>query len=612
MNKKVIQKKKMKSEKNKLKSQKVEILKTLKYVWQFMKQHKKYFFAANLLTMISVLLGFFLVPIYLKEFIDLMVNFDGDLREILKPEIYKIIFTVLGINILAFWSISRIAEYFLCIFAMNLMKGAEKIVFKEMLNHSTSFFSNNFSGSLASSFGRFVRALDGFNTLIYFNVSTNLVRFISSIMIVSFYVPFLGVALFFWIIVFISTVFFLVKKYRMPLSIEVAKLESEISGKNSDVYSNINSVKMFAQEKFERKYFDVTVEKLFKARSQSWFMWLKVNMVQSILVTLLEVFALYFMAKMWINGNITIGTIVLIQGFLLQIYINLWNVGNVIQDFFRYLADSNDMIEILEKKLDIQDPQKPEKVKISKGEIEFKNLSFDYIKSDTQKLFKNFNLKINSGERIGLVGESGAGKSTFVNLLLRFMDPESGKVLIDGQDISKITQNNLRKNIAYVSQDPLLFHRSLRENISYGNQNATEKEFLQAVKNANAEGFIKNFPEKFETLVGERGVKLSGGQKQRITIARAMLKRSPILILDEATSALDSKAEVFIQEALEKLMKNRTTIVIAHRLSTLRKMDKILVLHEGQIVESGSHEHLLKQKGKYSELWEHQSGGFLG
>lgn len=242
------------------------------------------------------------------------------------------------------------------------------------------------------------------------------------------------------------------------------------------------------------------------------------------------------------------------------------------------------------------------------GEIKWQDVTFRFGES---AVFDRFNLTIAPGQRVGLVGQSGAGKTTFVSLLLRQHELETGSICIDGQDIATVTQDSLRQNIAVVPQEPLLFHRTIRENIAYGKVNATEEEVIEVAKKAQSHDFIMALPEGYDTLVGERGIKLSGGQKQRVAIARAMLKDAPILILDEATSALDSESEVAIQKALHELMVGKTVIAIAHRLSTLREMDRIIVLEKGSIVEDGTHEALTRSGGAYQRLWEHQAGGFL-
>jgi ATP-binding cassette subfamily B protein len=289
----------------------------------------------------------------------------------------------------------------------------------------------------------------------------------------------------------------------------------------------------------------------------------------------------------------------------------LWQFSRLIRNVNRSLGDSVEMAEILNIEPTVKDKDQPEKSRIIRGEVVFKDIVFAYPENQDQPLFNDLNLKIKPGEKVGLVGPSGSGKTTITQLLLRFIDVESGAILIDGQNIANIRQTDLRSHIAYVSQEPILFHRTLAENISYGDQTANQKVVEGVAKMANAHSFIIQLPLKYNTLVGERGVKLSGGQRQRIAIARAMLKNAPILVLDEATSALDSESEALIQDALWKLMEGRTAIVIAHRLSTIQKMDRIIVLDDGKVVEQGSHKELLAKNGTYAKLWARQSGGFM-
>jgi ATP-binding cassette subfamily B protein len=274
------------------------------------------------------------------------------------------------------------------------------------------------------------------------------------------------------------------------------------------------------------------------------------------------------------------------------------------------IGDGVEMTKILQTPPDLEDKIEAISPNFTRGKIEFKDVSFQYDEGNVN-LFSNLNITIAPGEKVGLVGPSGGGKTTITKLLLRFMDLSSGKIMIDNQDISELIQDELRRNIAFVAQEPILFHRSVRENIAYGNPGASDGDIERVAKLAHAAEFIDKLPDGYDTLVGERGMKLSGGQKQRVAIARAMLVEAPILLLDEATSALDSESESLIADALDTLMQKRTTIVIAHRLSTIRKLDRIIVMNNGEIVEQGSHDNLIIGKGLYAKLWSHQSGDFL-
>ena len=294
----------------------------------------------------------------------------------------------------------------------------------------------------------------------------------------------------------------------------------------------------------------------------------------------------------------------------MQIVGELWNVNNIFKGINRVFGDAYEMTEILDMKDAVVDLPGAKPLTINRGEINFEGVSFKHHDAK-ESIFENFNLDIKPGERIGLVGISGSGKTTLTKLLLRFADVQDGQITIDGQDIKNIQQVSLREAIAYVPQETSLFHRSIAENIAYAKPDATQKEIERAAKLANAHEFIKSLPDGYDTLVGERGIKLSGGQRQRIAIARAILKDAPILVLDEATSALDSESEALIQDALVKLMKGRTSIVVAHRLSTIASLDRIIVLENGKIVEQGSHAELLKKQGEYNKLWSRQSGAFL-
>lgn len=310
----------------------------------------------------------------------------------------------------------------------------------------------------------------------------------------------------------------------------------------------------------------------------------------------------------WSEGLVSTGEFVLVLSLMSQISYILVFIGQAFNSMAESFGEMEEGLDDLLVPYEIIDTPGAAALKVGEADVVWKNVNFAF---DEKDVFKNFNLNIEVGQRVGLVGPSGAGKTTFVSLLLRQHDLDGGEIKIDDQNISAVTQDSLRENIAVVPQEPMLFHRSIRENIVYGKPNATDEEVIEVAKKTQAHDFISDLPDGYETLVGERGIKLSGGQKQRVAIARAMLKDAPILVLDEATSALDSESEVAIQKALHELMEGKTVVAIAHRLSTLREMDRIIVMEDGKIKEDGNHDSLASSGGTYQKLWEHQAGGFL-
>ena len=334
-----------------------------------------------------------------------------------------------------------------------------------------------------------------------------------------------------------------------------------------------------------------------------------IELGQAFFMVLIELIVMYISIKLWPKDLISIGDFVLIIVYVFEIFHQLWNFGRMVRDIFRNLADAEEMTEILMLEPEVKDHTN-KKIQVRHGKIEFQEVNFAY--NQNEEVISNMNLTIKPSEKIALIGPSGGGKSTIVKLLLRLFDTTDGQILIDGQDISAFTQDSLHEQITLVPQDPILFHRTLIENIRYGRRDATDKEVIAAAKLAHCHEFINQFKDGYHTYVGERGVKLSGGQRQRVAIARAILSNSKILILDEATSSLDSEAETLIQDALENLIKNKTTIIIAHRLSTIMKTDRILVLKNGAIVEEGTHADLVdKSNSLYKKLWDLQVGGYL-
>ncbi len=581
---------------------------TLKYYWDYARPHKGFLFLLFTMLPIGVICGDIIIPLYIKELLDLISEFPSDENRIeLWPELLPYILNIAGI-----WSIVfvawRIFEFSVTNFESKVMRNLERSVYKKLQEHSYNFFANNFVGALVNRTNRFVRSFEVVADKFLFDLYSNTIRIVAAIGVLFIFVPLIAWILLGWTLFFLVAVYWFAT-WKLKYDIRSATADSAVTAELADGVTNITTTKTFAQKPYEiKRFWDITQYR-YLARKLSWTLDNANRAMQSALMLMLEVGFIFVSVKLWVAGNISIGTIILIQMYLGAIMKNLWNIGRVIRELYQAFADAEEMTQILNTPAEIKDLVRPQKCKIARGKVEFQKVVFNY---ETGKdIFQNFDLKIKAGEKVGLVGESGAGKTTITKLLLRFVDINSGKILIDDQDISKIKQEDLRSSVAFVPQDPILFHRTLLENIQYGNLEANEKAVIEAAKQANAHEFIQRCPLQYETLVGERGIKLSGGEKQRVAIARAMLKNAPILILDEATSSLDSNSEQLIQEALKKLMKNRTTIVIAHRLSTIQKMDRIIVLDRGVVVEEGSHNELLKKKEKYAELWNHQVGGFI-
>jgi ATP-binding cassette subfamily B protein len=401
-------------------------------------------------------------------------------------------------------------------------------------------------------------------------------------------------------------------KVRRMNAIE-ADASNKQTGTLADAITNVMAVKSFAAGKAENERFAEVSENTRQATRNLMKATLSRETAFAGISSIINAVSLVIALASVVLWNADIALVFLIFTYTTGILVRLWEFStHGLRTYNRVFGDAKAMTEILAKEPEIQDPAKPELSRIKQGAIHFKDVSFTHPESrDDDSLFEHLELSIAQSEKIGLVGHSGSGKTTLTKLLLRFNDIDAGQIIIDGQDITQITQDDLRRSIAYVPQEPLLFHRSIRDNIAYGKPDASDKAIRAAAQKAFADEFIEKLPHGYDTLVGERGVKLSGGQRQRIVIARAILKDAPILVLDEATSALDSESEKVIQAALWRLMEGRTAIVIAHRLSTIQKMDRIIVLDHGNIMEEGSHQTLLKKKGTYAKLWAHQSGGFI-
>lgn len=399
-------------------------------------------------------------------------------------------------------------------------------------------------------------------------------------------------------------------KKRAPWRHERKEIVGKMHGHVADSVTNYQVVKTFAAEERETTILDDISTRFRTAFKKDIGFFLLEGSARVALMVIVQLVAVSYAAWLVFHGQLAVATAVFVLAYLQRISMQLFTLGDILNGYDQALLDAQPLTGMLLKENSISDTPDATELRDDSPTVQFDGVRFHY-EDDDSDVLRGISLVIPAGQKVGLVGHSGAGKSTITSLLLRFADVTGGTIRIGDHDIREITQASLRAHISFVPQEPMLFHRSLRENIAYGKPDATEKEIRKAAKQANALEFIENLPDGFDTLVGERGVKLSGGQRQRIAIARAILKDAPILILDEATSALDSESEKLIQRSLETLMKGRTSIVIAHRLSTIAKLDRIIVLDQGTILEDGTHAELLKKNGTYAKLWNHQSGGFI-
>jgi ATP-binding cassette subfamily B protein len=481
-------------------------------------------------------------------------------------------------------------------------------VFEYLNKQSHQYFSNQMAGSLANKVNDLPRALDSIFMIITWYAIAAFSSIVVALILMCTINYWFAVVLASWIIIQLLISYKLSKKVDQ-YSIANAEDKSELSGKIVDSLSNVNAVKLFARSKDELSYVSLSQKKEENSNKKLTIYMNIFRLYLDIPVTVMLLTMVYLLIIFWQRGLITTGDLVFIFNVSFVIMSQIWYLCHAMAELFREIGIARQAIALLSVPIDIQDTPGAKSLVVTEGKIEFENVTFHYNKG--KKVFENKSVIIQPQQRVGLVGFSGSGKTTFIHLILRLFNVESGRILIDNQNIAEVTQDSLRSSISMIPQDTTLFHRSLLENIRYGHLSATDEEVYDAAQKACCDEFISLLPEGYDTLVGERGMKLSGGQRQRIAIARAILKNSRLIILDEATSQLDSLTEETIQNSLSKLMEQKTTIVIAHRLSTLLYMDRILVFERGKIVEDGTHDELVAQDGLYKSMWDAQVGGFL-
>ena len=479
----------------------------------------------------------------------------------------------------------------------------------KLLMKDQEFFANQKIGALTGKFIDFINGHVGLQDTFIVQTLRFILSFGIGVVIIFTHSSVMG-ALVLLLLVLLLIQVRLSIKLRASLRMARKDMVAELNGAAADIISNNLIVKTFAHEAYEQSAIAKLTSK-YRAVYQKDFRWMSIEGSGRLFVmSAVQIIAIATMANLLFAGTLELGVAIFIVAYLQRVASQIFSLGELVNGYDKIFLQTAPMTEILMSDDAIVDSKHAKQLAVTEGEITLANLSYHYPDSD-EVVLQGLTLHIPAGQKVGIVGKSGSGKTTLTRLLLRFDDISKGKLTIDGQSLGDVSQQSLRQAIAYVPQEPLLFHRSLRENIAYGKLDATDAAIIRAAKQAHALEFIKKLPQGLDTIVGERGVKLSGGQRQRIAIARAILKDAPILVLDEATSALDSESEKLIQASLDTLMKGRTSLVIAHRLSTIAKLDRIIVLDQGNIIEDGTHTELLKKKGTYARLWNHQSGGFI-
>lgn len=582
---------------------------TLHFYWMVTKRHLGLFVALMLATFAFVALLTYGNPYVMSLIVDRV-----SAEPVAADQVFEVfgpyIMVLIAINVFG-QAASKLQDYTMYKLEIAAAYDLARMSFDALCNQSMSFHSNRFGGTLVSQTTKFMSAYQLLIETIMFPFLPVICSVIFTCSILAPRVPVYVAILMVLLVIYASVSYYMYKRI-LHLNEQAASAQNQLSGELSDSVANILAVKTYGRENYERGLFDqANKEVVARDSKRMWASLARGIITACIAVTIMAVVTVFIAGgNAWYG--ITPGTLVVMFTYTYTITNQFNFINNGLQRFNRAFGDASGMTIILDEPRLVDDKPNAQPLMVSKGAIDFEGIGFSYADGNaTTQVFDSFDLHIPAGQRVGLVGMSGAGKTTLTKLLLRLSDIQEGHIRIDGQDIADTTQQSLRQQIAYVPQEALLFHRSIAENISYGKPNATMDEIREAARLANALEFIEKLPQGFDTITGERGVKLSGGQRQRIAIARAMLADCPVLVLDEATSALDSESEHLVQDALSTLMKGRTSIVVAHRLSTVASLDRIVVLSDGEIVEDGPHAQLIENDGEYAHLWNRQTGAYL-
>ena len=514
-------------------------------------------------------------------------------------------FVLLNLGILVF---SRSSGALLVFVGPALRRRVRNALYEYLQGHSQRYFMGNFAGSLSNRISEVAMGVNHSLWTAMFDLWPVTVTLSVALVLLAQVQAGLAMVVGFWAVGYVIASYLLAMRCR-EYAKAFAAARSTVSGKIVDAVTNVMNSKLFARNEHERLYLTRYLDQeVAAARRTFWFME-RMRWFQFVATLSLQVGMIAYAARLWMDGAISVGSFAMVATLLLLVINDIRNLSRRFLEFFEYVGNITDGVGVIIRPHEVVDAPDARELVLTRGEIRFEDVHFTY--AGGTQVFRGLNLTIHPGQRVGLVGFSGSGKSTFLNLVLRLFDIQRGRILIDGQDVREVTQDSLRRAVSMIAQEPMLFHRTLLDHVRYGSLDATDAEVQDAARRAHAHEFIVSLPEGYDSLVGERGVRLSGGQRQRIAIARALLKDAPIFMLDEATSSLDSVTERLIQDSMATLMEGRTAIVIAHRLSTIAHLDRIVVFHAGEVVEDGTHDELLAQNGHYARMWRMQAGGFL-